>query len=386
MSTSDDDMVALFHDMIRRCLEQEVAPHYEAWEEEGVMPRSLWHRLGEAGLLGIDLPEEYGGAGADFAITQFALEEISRQGFGGLASAYNIHANIVMPYLLHVGTPSQRERWLPAMARGEVIGAIAMTEPNAGSDLAAMKTRASRTNNGWQLDGAKIFITNGQVADMVIVCAKTDTSAGAKGVSLFLVDTSLPGFSRGKPIKKIGQQASDTAELFFDRLQLPADALLGDEGAGFRYLMQELPRERLGVGAQALGSMEGALALTLDYVKERRAFGQAVGDFQNTRFTLAEVRARIDMGRAYFEHCVTKYRRGEMSSTDAAILKLQLSEMQCDNIDACLQLFGGYGYTREYPISRFYVDARVQTIYAGTSEIMKEVIARSLLGRGTAPA
>ncbi|AMD02677.1 acyl-CoA dehydrogenase family protein [Halomonas chromatireducens] len=386
MSTSDDDMASLFHDMIRRCLEQEVAPHYETWEAQGVMPRSLWRQLGEAGLLGIDLPEEYGGAGADFAITQFALEEISRQGFGGLASAYNIHANIVMPYLLHIGTPAQRERWLPAMARGEVIGAIAMTEPNAGSDLAAMKTRASRNDDGWLLDGAKIFITNGQVADMVIVCAKTDTSAGAKGVSLFLVDTSLPGFSRGKPIKKIGQHASDTAELFFDRLQLPADALLGDEGAGFRYLMQELPRERLGVGAQALGSMEGALALTLDYVKERRAFSQAVGDFQNSRFTLAGVRADIDMGRAYFEHCVTKYRRGEMSSTDAAILKLQLSEMQCRNIDACLQLFGGYGYTREYPISRFYVDARVQTIYAGTSEIMKEVIARSLLGRGATQA
>ncbi len=384
MTAPQDDLTPLFHDTIRRFLEQEVAPHYEAWEAAGEMPRSLWHKLGEAGLLGIDLPVELGGSGADFAIVQLALEEISRQGFGGLASAYNIHANIVMPYLLHIATPAQRERWLPAMASGEAIGAIAMTEPGAGSDLAAMKTRASRTETGWRLDGSKIFITNGQVADLVIVCAKTDPAAGARGVSLFLVDTSLAGFSRGQPIKKIGQHASDTAELFFDDLQLPHDALLGEEGAGFAYLMQELPRERLGVAAQALGAMEGALALTLDYVRERRAFGRAVGDFQNTRFALAEVRAQIDMGRAYFEQCVSKHRQGEMSPTDAAILKLQLSEMQCRTIDACLQLFGGYGYTREYPISRFYLDARVQTLYAGTSEIMKEVIARSLLGKGAA--
>ncbi len=384
MSAPQDDLTPLFHDTIRRFLEQEVAPHYEAWEEAGEMPRSLWQQLGEAGLLGIDLPEALGGSGADFAIVQLALEEISRQGFGGLASAYNIHANIVMPYLLHIGTPAQRERWLPAMASGETIGAIAMTEPGAGSDLAAMKTRASRTESGWRLDGSKLFITNGQLADLVIVCAKTDPAAGARGVSLFLVDTTLAGFSRGQPIKKIGQHASDTAELFFDDLRLPEEALLGEAGAGFAYLMQQLPRERLGVAAQALGAMEGALALTLDYVRERRAFGRAVGEFQNTRFTLAEVRAQIDMGRAYFEQCVAKYRQGEMNGTDAAILKLQLSEMQCRTIDACLQLFGGYGYTREYPISRFYLDARVQTLYAGTSEIMKEVIARSLLGKSDA--
>lgn len=384
MDAPQDELTPLFYDTIRRFLEQEVAPHYEAWEAVGEVPRSLWHKLGEAGLLGIDLPETLGGSGADFAIVPLALEEISRQGFGGLASAYNIHANIVMPYLLHIGTSDQRQRWLPAMARGEAIGAIAMTEPGAGSDLAAMQTRATRTASGWRLDGSKLFITNGQVADLVIVCAKSDQAAGARGVSLFLVDTTLPGFSRGQPIKKIGQHASDTAELFFDGIELGEDALLGEAGSGFAYLMQELPRERLGVAAQALGAMEGALALTLDYVRERRAFGRAVGDFQNTRFTLAEVRAQIDMGRAYFEQCVARYRRDEMSSTDAAILKLQLSEMQCRTIDACLQLFGGYGYTLEYPISRFYLDARVQTLYAGTSEIMKEVIARSLLGKSAA--
>lgn len=371
----------LFHAMISRCLAQEVAPFYPQWEEAGEIPRSLWRALGAAGLLGIDLDDAWGGAGADIAITQLALEEISRQGFGGLASAYNIHANIVMPYLQNLGTNEQRETWLPAMALGECLGAIAMSEPHAGSDLAAMKTRASKTTEGWELNGSKLFITNGQVADLVIVCAKTAPSAGAKGVSLFLVDTTLPGFSRGKPIKKIGQHASDTAELAFDQLLLPHSALLGEEGAGFRYLMQELPRERLGVGAQALGAVEGALALTLDYVTQRHAFGQRVADFQNTRFTLAEIKAQLDMARAYFDQCVDKYRHGTMTSTDAAILKLQLSELQCRAVDRCLQLFGGYGYTHEYPISRFYLDARVQTIYAGSSEIMKEVVARSLLGK-----
>jgi len=377
----DAQTTDLFHAMIKRCLSQEVAPYYDEWEAAGEMPRSLWHALGAAGLLGIDLDEQHGGSGADIAITQLALEELSRQGFGGLASAYNIHANIVMPYLQNLGTAAQCERWLPAMARGDALGAIAMTEPHAGSDLASMRTRAKRTSDGWELSGSKIFITNGQFADLVIVCAKTDPSAGSKGVSLFLVDTHLPGFSRGKPIKKIGQHASDTAELAFDQMQLPHEALLGEEGAGFRYLMQELPRERLGVGAQALGAVEGALALTLEYVQQRQAFGQRVADFQNTRFTLAEIKAQQDVARAYFEHCVEKYRQGTMSSTDAAILKLQLSELQCQAVDRCLQLFGGYGYTHEYPISRFYLDARVQTIYAGSSEIMKEVVARSLLGK-----
>ncbi|MDR9468225.1 acyl-CoA dehydrogenase family protein [Marinospirillum sp.] len=372
---------ALFDDMISRFLDQEADPHYTAWEEAGQIPRDFWLKLGEAGMLAVDLAEDYGGTGADFGITQRVIEEISRRGYGGLASGYNIHSNIVIPYLEHLATEEQKQHWLPRMATGEVMGAIAMTEPGAGSDLAALKTRAQKVEGGWQLDGSKIFITNGMLADMVIVCAKTDPAAGARGVSLFLVDTHLPGFSRGKPIKKIGQHASDTAELFFDGMILPEDALLGQEGSGFAYLMQELPRERLGVGSQALGSMEGALALTLDYVQERKAFGQRIADFQNTRFKLAEVRAQIDMARAYFDQCVDKYRQGEMTATDAAIIKLQLSEMQCKTIDECLQLFGGYGYTLEYPISRFYVDARIQTIYAGTSEIMKEVIARSLLGK-----
>ena len=376
-----DENTQLFHEMIGRYLDKEADPYYSDWEEAGQVPRDFWSKLGEAGMLAVDLAEDYGGTGADFAITQLVIEEISRRGFGGLSSGYNIHSNIVIPYVEHLASEEQKQHWLPRMASGEVMSAIAMTEPGAGSDLANIKTRAEKVTDGWKLNGSKIFITNGMMADMVIVCAKTDPSAGAKGVSLFLVDTHLTGFSRGKPIKKIGQHASDTAELFFEDMLLPADALLGQEGSGFAYLMQELPRERLGVGSQALGSMEGALALTLDYVKERTAFGQPIANFQNTRFKLAEVRAKIDMARAYFNHCVALYRENRMSATDAAILKLQLSEMQCQTIDECLQLFGGYGYTLEYPISRFYVDARIQTIYAGTSEIMKEVIARSMLGK-----
>lgn len=371
----------LFQAMIVRALEQEVTPFYEQWEAAGEIPRQLWHTLGQAGMLGIDMPEAYGGAAASFEVSQLAIEEIARMGFGGLASGYNIHANIVMPYILHLGNEQQKQAWLPAMISGEVLGAIAMTEPGAGSDLAAMRTTAERTEGGWRINGAKVFITNGLHADMVIVCAKTDPKAGAKGVSLFLVDTSLPGFSRGKGIKKIGQHASDTAELFFSDLIVPEEALLGEEGKGFAYLMQELPRERLGVGAQAIGASEGALALTLDYVQQRQAFGQRIADFQNTRFKLAEARARIDMARAYLNQCISKYHQGAMTATDAAVLKLMLTEMQCDIAHECLQLFGGYGYTLEYPISRFFVDARVQTIYAGTSEIMKEVIARSMLGK-----
>jgi len=377
----DNEDKALFEAMVRRILQQEVAPEYEQWEEAHQVPRVLWNRLGEAGLLGVDLPESLGGSDAGVEICLMICEEISRQGFGGLASGYNIHANIVMPYILHLGTTAQQQQWLPRMASGEVLGAIAMTEPGAGSDLAAMRTSAEQIDGGWRLNGAKVFITNGQLADLVIVCAKTDPAAGARGVSLFLVDTRLPGFARGKSIRKIGQHSSDTAELFFDDLVVPDEALLGEQGKGFAYLMQELPRERLGVAAQALGAIEGALALTQEYVQERRAFGQRIADFQNTRFSLAQVRAELEMGRAYFNQCLQHYVTGSMSTVDAAALKLLLSEMQCRSIDRCLQLFGGYGYTLEYPIARFYVDARIQTIYAGTSEIMKEVIARDMLGR-----
>lgn len=378
MTTTDNDVLDLFRDTTRRFLTEEVLPHYETWEQEGRIPKDLWSKMGEAGMLGVDLPESYGATGSDVEAAQVIIDEICRMGFGSLASGYNIHANIVMPYILHIGTDAQKETWLPSMVTGEVLGAIAMTEPNAGSDLAALRTTARREGDEWVLNGSKIFITNGLMADMVIVCAKTDPTAGAKGISLFLVDANTVGFSRGKGIKKIGQHASDTAELFFNDMRLPADALLGQENHGFAYLMQELPRERLGVATQAIGSADGALQLTLEYVQSRQAFGQPIAQFQNTRFKLAEVATKIELSRAYFNQCLNRYRQGDMTVQEAAMLKLSASEMQCEVMDQCLQLFGGYGYTQEYPISRFYVDARIQTIYAGTSEIMKEVIARGL--------
>ncbi|MGK0500900.1 MAG: alkylation response protein AidB-like acyl-CoA dehydrogenase [Oceanicoccus sp.] len=380
MPSYDEDS-ELFLSMIQRVLAKEIAPNFEQWEKDHLIPKSAWQTLGAAGLLGIDMPEQYGGADAKMEICQMAIQEMARQNFNGLACGYGVHANICMPYILHIGNEAQRQKWLPSMISGDCIAAIAMTEPGAGSDLAGMRTTAKRTDEGWLINGSKIFITNGINAGMVIVCAKTDISAGAKGVSLFLVDTSLPGFATGKSIEKMGQHSSDTAELFFSDLLIPNDALLGEENKGFMYLMQELPRERLGVAAQALGATIGAMELTIDYVLERKAFGQRIADFQNTRFKLAECKAEVEMAQAYLDHLVDKYNAGKMTTVDAAIIKLKLTEMQCKITNECLQLFGGYGYTTEYPIARFYVDARVQTIYAGTSEIMKDVIARSILGR-----
>jgi alkylation response protein AidB-like acyl-CoA dehydrogenase len=301
--------------------------------------------------------------------------------FHSLATGYNIHANIVAPYILNIGTQQQCDRWLPGMASGEVLTALAMTEPGAGSDVAGMRTNAVKDGDDYILNGSKTFITNGNSADMIIVCAKTDPSLGAKGISLFLVDTSLPGFSTGKPIEKIGQHSSDTGELFFENMRIPADSLLGEEGQGFVYLMRELPRERLGCAVQAIGHAQGALDITCEYVKERKAFGQTVSQFQNTRFKLAQCQTDLELSRALLEKHMDKYKRDEMTVIDAAMLKLAATEMQVNTVNECLQLFGGYGYTDEYPISRFYRDARVQTIYAGSSEIMKEVIARGILGR-----
>jgi acyl-CoA dehydrogenase len=314
-------------------------------------------------------------------VCQMIQEEMCRLGFHGLATGYNIHANIVAPYVLNIGTKEQHDRWLPGMVSGEVLTALAMTEPGAGSDVAGMRTNAIKDGDEYVLNGSKTFITNGNDANMIIVCAKTDIHAGAKGISLFLVDTSLPGFSTGKPIEKMGQHCSDTGELFFENMRIPGNALLGEEGKGFVYLMQELPRERLGCAVQAIGHAQGALDLTCDYVKDRKAFGQSVSQFQNTRFKLAQCQTDLELCRALLEKHMAKYQTGEMTVTDAAMLKLAATEMQLTMVNECLQLFGGYGYTDEYPISRFYRDARIQTIYAGSSEIMKEVIARGILGR-----
>lgn len=384
MSAVDDnnnEEIQMFRDMVLRFLEQEVVPHYDSWEKNHKMPREMWNTMGNAGLLLVDFPEKYGAADASFDVCQMIQEEMCRLNLHALATGYNIHANIVAPYLLHIGNQEQQDRWLPAMVTGEVLTALAMTEPGAGSDLANIRTKAIKDGDDYILNGSKTFITNGNEADMIIVCAKTDINAGSKGISLFLVDTSLPGFSTGKPIEKIGQHSSDTGELFFENMRIPSDALLGEEGKGFVYLMQELPRERLGCAVQAIGHAQGALDLTCEYVRERKAFGQSVSQFQNTRFKLAQCQTDLELCRALLEKHMLKYQRDEMTVTDAAMLKLAATEMQVSLINECLQLFGGYGYTDEYPISRFYRDARIQTIYAGTSEIMKEVIARGILGR-----
>jgi acyl-CoA dehydrogenase len=377
----DNEELTLFRDMARRAFEQVIEPHYEAWEQQHIVPRELWNTLGEAGLLCPDMPEAYGGAGTSPHVCLAMIEEMSRMGFGGLASGYGIHSNIVAPYIEHFGTEEQKQQWLPRMISGDVVGALAMTEPGAGSDVQGIRTNAVRDGDDWVLNGSKIFITNGIHADLVVVAAITDPGKGAKGTSLFLVDASLPGFDKGKKIEKIGQHASDTAELFFQDVRLPGNALLGEENKGFIIMMEELPRERLGIAAQAVAAAEGALDLTVDYVLERKAFGQTIASFQNTRFTLAEVKTEIALNRALYDKCADQYARGELSADDAAMLKYASTEMQCRTIDECLQLFGGYGYTAEYPISRFYTDARIQRIYGGSSEIMRELVARSMLGR-----
>ena len=377
----DQDEMTLFRDMARRAFEVEIAPHFEQWEDEHLVPRELWRTLGAAGLLCPDVDEAYGGAGTTPHVTLALIEELSRMGFGGIATGTGIHSNIVAPYISRHGTEEQKQQWLPKMVSGDAVGALAMTEPGAGSDVQGIRTNAVRDGDEWILNGSKIFITNGIHADIVVVAAITDPGKGAKGTSLFLVDASLPGFEKSRKIEKIGQHTSDTAQLFFQDVRLPANALLGDENKGFIIMMEELPRERLGIAAQAVAAAEGALDITVDYVLERKAFGQAIGAFQNTRFKLADVRTEIALNRALYEQCADEYARGELTADKAAMLKLASCEMQCSTVDDCLQLFGGYGYTTEYPISRFYTDARIQRIYGGSSEIMRELVARGILGR-----
>jgi long-chain-acyl-CoA dehydrogenase len=377
----DNEELTLFRDMARRAMEQEIEPHFEEWEAKHALPREIWNTLGAAGLLCPDMPEEFGGAGTDPQVTFTILEEMSRLGFGGIATGYSIHSNIVAPYINNFGTEEQKGEWLPKLVSGEALSALAMTEPGAGSDVQGIRTTAVKDGDEWVLNGSKIFITNGMLADVVIVAAITDPGKGAKGTSLFLVPTDLPGFERGQKIEKLGQHTSDTAELFFQDVRLPEGALLGELNKGFVIMMTELPRERLGIAAQAVGAAEGALQLTVDYVLERKAFGQTVASFQNTRFKLAEVKIEIELNRAFYEKCSAAYTTGDLLAEEAAMLKYASTEMQCKTIDDCLQLFGGYGYTTEYPISRFYADARIQRIYGGTSEIMRELVARSILGR-----
>lgn len=366
-----------FRDTLRKFLEKESVPYHAQWEEDGQVSRELWLKAGENGFLCPTLPEAYGGPGADYLYSIIVMEEIARMGQSGIG--WGLHTDIVAPYIEHYGSEEMKLRLLPKMVTGELIGAIAMTEPGGGSDLQAVKTTAIDQGDHYLLNGSKTFITNGQMADIVIVVAKTDPSQGAKGISLFVVERGMPGFERGRNLHKVGMKAQDTSELFFNDVKVPKANLIGAEGMGFIYLMQELPQERLGIAVNAVAQMEGALQLTLDYVRERKAFGKRVGDFQNTQYKLAEIHTKIEVARTYVDRCVELHLQKKLDIQSAAAAKYWVTDLQFEVADECVQLFGGYGYMWEYPIARMWADCRVQRIYGGTNEIMKGIIARTLI-------
>ncbi|MBJ9985347.1 acyl-CoA dehydrogenase family protein [Acinetobacter sp. S40] len=376
-----DTEFELFRDNYRRFLKEHVAPYYELWEQEALIPRNIWNQLGENGFLCVDVPEEYGGYGAPIHYSLMLVQETAQAGFTSLAVAIGGQNELVSPYIQNLGSEEQKKYWLPKMVTGEVVTAIAMTEANAGSDLQAIRTQAVLNGGDYLVDGSKTFISNGLHADLIVLVAKTDPQARAKGISLFLVDSHLRGVTKGRSLKKIGLHAQDTAELFFDQVKVPVSQRLGDEGQGFSYLMQELPRERLSISMMALGSILGAIQLTKDYVLQRKAFGQHLSQMQNTRFVLANAQIKAKAAQAFVDQCAELYSQHQLSVNHVAALKCFITDTQCDVIDQLLQLFGGYGYMQEYPISRFFVDARVQKIYGGTNEIMKEIVARELLGK-----
>jgi len=370
--------VVLLEETARRFIAAEYGPHLEQWHEDHFYPREVWTKAGAAGLLCASMPEDYGGAGGSFAHEAVIDRQFALAGFDSFGAT--LHSGIVAPYILHYGTEEQKKRWLPKLATGELVGAIAMSEPGTGSDLQSVRTTALRSGNGYVLNGSKTFITNGQHANLIIVVAKTDPKQGSKGVSLVVVETDdASGFRRGRKLKKLGLDSADTSELFFEDVTLPAESLLGtEEGQGFYQLMKELPQERLIVSVNAVAMMERALALTIDYVKQRDAFGKKVIDFQNTQFVLAECKSEATVARVFLDHCIERHVKGELDTVTASMAKYWHTDLVGKIIDRCLQLFGGYGYMDEYPISRMYRDARVMRIYAGTNEIMKLLIARSL--------
>ena len=368
----------LLEEQVRRFLAAEFVPHLDKWHEDHFYPREVWTKAGTAGLLCASMPEEYGGAGGTFAHEAVIDREYSLAGFDTFGAP--LHSGIVAPYILHYGTEEQKRRWLPKLATGELVGAIAMSEPGTGSDLQGVRTTAKKSGNGYVLNGSKTFITNGQHANLIIVVAKTDPKLGAKGVSLMVVETAdAGGFRRGRKLKKLGMDSADTSELFFEDVALPAESLLGTEdGQGFYQLMKELPQERLIVSIHAVAMIERALALTIDYVKQRQAFGKKIVEFQNTQFVLAECKSEATIAKVFLDHCIERHVKGELDTVTASMAKYWLTDLVGTITDRCLQLFGGYGYMDEYPISRLYRDARVMRIYAGTNEIMKLLIARSL--------
>ncbi len=377
------------HDMwresVRRFIEQEIVPFHAQWEKDGIVPRELWLKAGEAGMLCCTVPEEYGGLGLDYLFDVIVYEELWKVGASG--PGFLIHTDLVATYILTAGTEEQKREWLPRMVKGEAIGSLGMTEPHAGSDLKAIRTKAERDGNEhFVINGQKVFISNGQMCDILVLATKTDSSAGAKGVTLFLVDTSLPGFKRGKNLDKLGMKAQDTSELFFDNLRIPATAMLAAEGEGFKLMMTKLPQERLAQAVRSATVTETIIDMTVEYTAERRAFDQSIADFQNTQFVLADLKARSVMARVFTDKCIELFMAGELDPVDAAMAKLVTSELHCETADKCLQLFGGWGYMWEYPIARAYADARIVKIAGGSIEVMKTIISREMfkgrLGRG----
>jgi alkylation response protein AidB-like acyl-CoA dehydrogenase len=377
-----EDVHEDFRESFRTFLEREVVGEegrYGQWERDGIVPRELYARAGANGFLGMAVPERYGGAGAgDFRFNLVIGEECQLAGVGGVGLGLTLHNDICLPYFLRYCTDEQRERWLPGVAAGTLITALAMTEPGIGSDLASMTTRAIADDGHFIVSGTKTFITNGINADVVIVAAKTDPSERHRGISLLVLERGMAGFERSRRLEKIGQHAQDTAELSFDEVRVPAANLLGEAGEGFRYLVSNLAQERLSIAASAVAAAEAALAWTLDYVRERSAFGQPIGSFQNSRFTLAEIRTEVEIARTFIDRCVLSLNARELTAEDAAMAKWWCTDLQGRVVDRCLQLHGGYGYMVEYPIARAFADARVTRIYGGANEIMKEIIGRSL--------
>ncbi|MCX2746109.1 acyl-CoA dehydrogenase family protein [Mangrovivirga sp. M17] len=372
---------ALFRDSVKDFINREVVPYNEEWEKNKMVSRESWKKFGENGFLGIQVPEEYGGLGIDdFRYNAILIEELSRSGCAGPAIGYPLHSDIVLPYIIHNGSEELKKRVLPEMLTGEKINAIAMTEPGAGSDLKSMRTTAVDKGDHYLVNGSKTFITNGYLADYVVVAVKTSPEHGAKGISLILVEEGMEGFKKGVPFQKVGLHAQDTCELFFEDVKVPKENLIGEEGKGFHYLMSELPQERLVVGLSAVAAAEAVYEQTVEYTKQREAFGGSISKLQTIKFKLAEMASSLTMARAFADKCLMMHNEGKLDTATASMAKYKLTDLQCEIADECVQLHGGYGYMWEYPVARAWADARVQRIYAGTNEIMKEIISRKILG------
>jgi alkylation response protein AidB-like acyl-CoA dehydrogenase len=376
-----DDEHEQFRAAFRGWLDHEVVPHHEQWEADGITPRELWLQAGALGFLGLTVPEEYGGGGtSDYRFAAIMTEEISDTGVIGSGNGMTLHNDIVLPYFLGLCTEEQKRRWLPGMCTGELIGALAITEPNTGSDVAGVRTTARREGDVYVVNGAKTFISNGINSDVVVTTVKTDPAAGHRGMSLVVLERGMPGFERGRNLDKMGMHAQDTAELFFTDVEVPVANLLGEEGRGFYYLMHNLAQERLGIAVGAVAVAQAAIRWTLEYTRERRAFGVPIASFQNTKFVLAELHTETQAAQVYVDRCIELHCEGRLTAEQAAAAKYWCTELQNRVVDRCVQLHGGYGYMREYPIARAWADSRIQTIYGGTSEIMKEIVGRALVG------